>query len=170
VSKPSYLAGLYTARILHFALCASVVIYNFVGYVVVSNGAKVSPDMKAIADDPLGSPIFLALTVVAASIMGALPLVRGKFLPPRQAAQSLNQPIGDHGSAAARAALAKLRSGEILSWALCESIAIFGLVLTMLSYEVWPVAAFSAVSLVNLLAYAPTLTRTEEVIRAANAG
>ena len=164
-------AELRVQRILHAAASASMLIYCVVGYLVSSQTTTPPPpDVRAIADDPLTSPIFLALAVAAAAVAGALPVIRKRLLPPRRPAVVHNEEIGEPSSPAASAARAKLQAGQILSWALCESIAIFGLVLTILSREPWPVLAFSAAGLVNLLAYAPSRLRTEETIRAANKG
>ncbi len=162
-------ADVRVQRILHGALGASMVIYCIVGYLVSTQSTTpLAPEQQAMADDPLSSPIFLALVAAAAAVAGALPIVRKKFLPPRRPAVVHNEEIGDPASPAASAALAKLRSGQILSWALCESIAIFGLVLTILTRQPWMVLAFAAAGLVNLLAYAPSRRLTEETIRAAN--
>jgi hypothetical protein len=157
-------------RILHAALCMSIVIYVVVAYVVSSQPQTAPPSETAlaIAEDPLSSPIFIALAAVAALMVAALPTIRSKLLPPRAVAAGLNDPIGEPSSPNASRALAKLQSGLIVSWALCEAIAIYGLVLSMLAKEFWPVMPFAAVGLLNMLAYAPRRVTLDEVVREAN--
>jgi hypothetical protein len=157
-------------RVLHAALCMSIVIYVVVAYVISSQPQTEPPSETAvaIAEDPLSSPIFIALAAVAALMVAALPTIRGRFLPPRAVAASLNDPIGDPATPNASRALAKLQSGHIITWALCESVAIYGLVLSLMSKELWPVIPFAAVGLLNMLAYAPRRVTLDEVVREAN--
>ncbi|HTM22311.1 MAG TPA: hypothetical protein VL172_17445 [Kofleriaceae bacterium] len=159
-----------TLRILHGALMFSQVVYVVIAYVVTRQPQDHPPDRFAwtIGHDPLSSPLVLAFGAVALLTTAALPTLRPRLLPARQPAAGLEDPIGPLDSPAAARALSRLRSGQILTWALCESIAIWGLVLAMLSWELWPVLPFVGLGLVNMLAYQPRRAMIEEVVRAAN--
>jgi F0F1-type ATP synthase membrane subunit c/vacuolar-type H+-ATPase subunit K len=144
-----------TMTILFFALMASVGMYGFILLQVTQGQTP-----KEI--DP---PAFLyALIVVALAQMAFIPVLRRIMLPPMREARSLDEPVPEGGKV--QQALQKLQTASIVSWALCESIAIYGLLLAFLSFQMKYFFPFAAVSLVNFLIYRP---RREQLLGAARA-
>lgn len=128
-SQPSPEAQFRMLRILHAALTASIFVYGAIVYLVVVNGPAQESPAQA-------TTILIALAVGAASVMGAIPFLRAQLLPKAQNAQ-------------ARFTVA------ILTWALCESIAVFGLVASFVTRWTWPFFAFALVSLIHMMIYRP---------------
>lgn len=144
--------SLKLSRIVFAAMLATIVIYVGIAFAIVHTDAMVPP--PALASAPLSHPLFLALAGMAVVMLVITPILRARMLPAR-------------GSGDAKQALARIRAADILSWALCEAIAIFGLMLTLLSYEIVFVLGFSGVSAAAMLAYAPSRARLEELVHRA---
>jgi hypothetical protein len=142
-----------TLRILHFALLMSVGMYAFVLW-------QVHPPQN-----PLPAPILYAFGVVALGIMVMIPVLRGKLLPPMREAHSLDEKLPEGPQVSG--ALAKLFAASIVSWAMCESIAIFGLMASFMSGDLKYFFAFAGVSLVNFVIYRPSREQLLSVARAA---
>jgi F0F1-type ATP synthase membrane subunit c/vacuolar-type H+-ATPase subunit K len=142
-----------TMMILHLALMGSVGIYAFILFQVTQG----QPPRE------LDPPVMLyALAGVALAMMAVIPVLRSKMLPPIREAKSLDEPVPEDEKV--QAAVAKLFTASIVTWALCESIAIYGLVLAFLSFQMKYFFAFAAASLVNFLIYRP---RKEQLLGAA---
>jgi hypothetical protein len=136
-------ASYRTLMILHLALMMSLGVYFFVLYTVVQNNPPA----------PLEPVMFYALTAVAVMIMLMIPVLRGKLLPPMREAASLDETVPQND--ATQQAVARVLTTSLLSWALCESIATFGLMLSFMSRDLKYFYGFAAVSLVNFAIYRP---------------
>ena len=147
------------SRVLFVALLMSIGIYAVIAYMVTLDPQTPAPQPE-LAHDPLSQPLVLALGGCALMMLAVTPFVRMKLLPPRE-----------HGDKklAVGAALSRLTAAQIITWALTEVPAIFGLMLTMLSYEPRFTYAFSGVSALAMLAYAPHRKLVEDVVRVADA-
>jgi hypothetical protein len=151
-------------RILHGALLASLAVYAVVA-VVVTRGPAPPSTVK-----PMDPGVFVPILggVSAAFLLVVIPLLRRKLMPAREPfPQELeDEELDGHGMAA----LGKLRSASIITWALCESVAMFGLIATILYREPLYYAPFGVVSAGALLAHAPRRVIVDEVVRAARSG
>ncbi len=148
-------------RILFVAMLLSIGIYSVIATVIVRTRDPAFPiPQPELAAAPLSQPLFFALAGMALVLLAATPLARMKLMPPRSYG---------HGGGSVSGALQRLFVAEIVSWALCEVIAVFGLVLTMLSYEPTFTYAFGAVAAVAMLAYAPSRKLVDDVVRVASA-
>lgn len=143
----------FTLKILYFALVMSTCIYGAIAFVV----ARTPLRMEMV--------IAYALGGCALMIMGIIPVLRSRVMPPTREAHSLDEKVPENDAVAA--ALQKYFTACILSWALCESIAIFGLVLSFLSGEPKYFVPFGALSLVNFAIYRPSREQLLSVARAA---
>ena len=152
--------ALKVSRILHLALLGSIGIYVAIAAQLTSAHDPTTPlPLPELAEAPFSHWLFIALASTAVLAMAATPLVRMKLMPPRS--QDGNAP---HDVAKA---FGKLRAAEIVTWAMCESVAIYGLILTFLSYDLRYTLAFGAVSALAMLAYAPSRRVYDDVARAA---
>jgi len=143
-------------RIIYLALIASLGLYGFVAY---ENASRMAPHAL--------EPTFLyALIGVAAMEMVGIVFLRRMMLPPMQAARSLDDRVALEGVAAS-SAVGKYFTTSIISWALCESIAIYGLVLVFLSGDFRYYAPFAGVSLLNFLFYRPSIDDLQAAVRSA---
>lgn len=148
-------------RILYVAMLLSIGLYAVVATIVVRTRDPAFPiPQPELATAPLSQPLFFALAGLALVLLAATPLARMKLMPPRS--------FG-HGSSSVPAALQRLLVAELVSWVLCEVIAVFGLVLTMLSYEPTFTYAFGGVAAFAMLAYAPSRKLVDDVVRVASA-
>lgn len=144
-----------TITILHLGLVASIGIYGFVLFQATLGQTPRDLD-----------PVMLyTLAGISLAMMVVIPVLRGKMLPPMRAARSLDEPVpeGDKVDAAA----GKLFTASIVTWALCESMAIYGLVLSFTSYQMKYFLPFAALSLLNFLIYRPRKEQLLAVARAA---
>lgn len=150
-------AYLRVMRILHVALLASVAVFGVVAVVVCQQGGAAPTDMTVFV-------IALAMTSVMEE--AGIVFFRKLRMPPRRDG---DEPVDLERVATEpeRRAIAKLQTIGILSWALCESVAINGLVLAMLTHDIRYFVPFAAVGLVSMAAYAPTRSQFIAVIRGA---
>src|SRR5262245_23804089 len=111
-------------RIIHLALCLSLAIYGAIAYTV------------AIQQPPVELERTLVLVLIGMGVMTPpiIFVLRQKLLPPMAPPGSITDvPAGKLDDKQQQAA-ARYFSASILSWALCESIALYGLVLAFLSH------------------------------------
>lgn len=150
---------------MHFMLMGSVAVYNMVMFFVTRAPPSTPPQTFEQMQ-----VMFIAMAVVSVAVLVAMVVLRGRMMPPRQPAEQLRDdiPADEELSPSARSALGKLFVASILTWALAESVAIYGLILGFLMHERWPLYPFSAVALVAMLIYAPRRSLFEEVVRAAH--
>jgi hypothetical protein len=143
-----------TLTIVYLALIASVGAYGFIAFQVA--GAQEPKELP---------PLFFEMLVgVSVATMAMIPLLRKKLLPPMKEATSLSEKVPETDET--RAATAKLFSASVVTWALCESIAIYGLILAFMSAQPKYFLGFAAASIVNLLIYRPS---REQILAAARA-
>ncbi len=150
------IGALRVQRIIHGALMASVVVYAVIGAVVSKSTAEPTP--------PVAPTLVYTLVGVAAAILLVLPLLRRTLLPPMREGMTLPD---DAPLDRAQTAIARLNTANILTWALTESAAIFGLVLTFLSHEPKYIYGLGAAAAVVLVQYAPRRAWIEQAVTAA---
>lgn len=142
----TYRAALRTTRIIHAAITASIGIY---GLILVNLGAQhgaVTPPRLAPA------ALFGILGAIGAVILVAVvPFVRSALMPRGAGGPlDLSQTVSREDPQ-----LQRYRTANILSWALCESVAIMGLVAAILYGRGLYYVPYGAVALVALLVLAP---------------
>lgn len=120
-----------TLRIIHAAFMAAAVFYVVIGYVLARQAETV----------PLNQVLVMALAVAA---VGSI--VAG-YVAPRA---YWRQVAGDE-----RGSLAAYQTGMIIAWACFEAVAIYGLVLTIMSGQELPVLIGAVVSLAFLASARP---------------
>jgi hypothetical protein len=145
-------------KIVHAALMVSIVIYAVIAFVVTAQSHPAKPPL----DPTVILPVFAAM---ALAMLVAIPIVRKRVLPPMtdtderiDAQQEVDPDVS--------AMLGKLRGGLITTWAMCESIAIFGLIAAFLFHTGWYVLPFAGVAIVAQLFYAPTEAVLGRAVRA----
>ncbi len=125
-----------TLQIVRFALMVSIALYVFVGERVGASLA-VAPDRN----------FYFALTLVAITTVGMIFAVR-RVLVLRTEATLAAQPED-------AMALNRWRSGYLVTYALCEALAMFGLVLRVLGFTLSEVSPFYIVGFVLMLLFSP---------------
>jgi len=125
-------------QIIRIAMVLSIVLYVFVGETLArQQNLRMQPN----------SALYLALTLVAITIVGIIVAVRRRIVFATESVLSATpQDIP---------AQARWRTGYILTYALCESIALFGLVLRVTGFPLSQVAAFYIVGFALMLFFAP---------------
>lgn len=146
----------FAIRIIYLALVLTLGVYGFVAY---QNVTRASPH----ALDPT---LLYALIGVAVMEMVGLPFLRRMLLPPMAPPRSLDDKVAIEG-AVANTAFAKYFTTNMITWAICESIAMYGLVLVFMSGDVRYYGPFACVALLNFLVYRPSLDDLQAVVRAA---
>jgi hypothetical protein len=156
-SQSAFMRKLWT---LYLALLAALPAYGAFAWV------------KTAMDTPRpgeAMPFLPALIVVAAMEMVViLPFLRRRMMPPRREATSL----GGEGAAiegSAMAATQRYFTVQVLSWAMCESVALYGLVLSFLTARPIYYAGFAVASTLCFALYRPSAAVLDEVVRAARA-
>jgi F0F1-type ATP synthase membrane subunit c/vacuolar-type H+-ATPase subunit K len=156
MADTSYAQRIFTFRMIYLALVATLGIYGVIAWMQTQRGEPVRPV----------EPMFLyALGGVALLQMVMIPFLRRMLMPPLKAPTALSDDPSIDGEAA-EGAIAKLFAANIISWALCESIAIFGLVLVFLSLDFHYYPPFAAAALLNFLFYRPSLDDLQAAVRA----
>lgn len=113
-------AALRTIRLIQIAMLVSIAMYVVIGEVV---GARL----------PANPTILYAMSVASISVVGALLVVRRTLVLQSEAA--LKERPGD------AIILARWKMGYIVTFALCEALALFGLLLRLMGFtlnSVWP--------------------------------
>jgi len=109
-----------TIRLIQVAMLVSIGIYVVVGEVA---SRQLTTDVKAL----------YAISFASISLVGAILVVRKTLV--LQSEAELRQKPGDPVT------IARWRTGYIVTYALCEALALFGLVLRILGFtlaQVWP--------------------------------
>ncbi len=145
---------------IHLALVGSLGIYGLLAFQVLAKNAH-SMHMPMLFAYALGAVAVIEIFVV-------IPFLRKMFYPPTRPAASLDDRAltGE----AVTAALARLSVAQIIVWAMCESIAIYGVVLVELSGDARYYLGFGLASLLSLLWYRPSDELSLGVARAAAHG
>ncbi|HVV85573.1 MAG TPA: hypothetical protein VHE35_21080 [Kofleriaceae bacterium] len=148
-------------RILHAALTASLVVYAVVAVAATQGKGQVSDLDPKLLLSVLGA-------VGAVELLVVVPLLRRKLMPARDPfSDPVDLEVDVGGDDPVNVAIGRLRSVSILTWALCESVAILGLVAAFVYREPRYYAGFGAAGLLGMLWYAPRRGLLEEVVRAA---
>ena len=145
--------------VMHAAMMTSVIMYGVVSYAV----AEGEPYARPAIDHDLVRAICAAVAAVCAALSF---VVRAKLLPARALGEGYTFPLERLRAGPGRAALLKLRSALIVTWALVEAVAIAGLVPALLYQDTADYAPFGAAALVLLLIHAPRPKLLVEVMRA----
>ena len=124
------------------ALLASIVLYVFVGE-RAGQSATAPPDRN----------LYFALTLVAITTMGMIFAVRRLFV--------LRAEVTLAAQPEDAAALNRWRSGYIIVYALCEAVALSGLVLRILGFTLSEVTPFYLVGFVLTLLFGPRRPSSE---------
>ncbi len=152
---------LRTQVILYGALLACVPIYGVMGYLMAHAATAGVPVPVPM---PMPIPIIVGLGAVALFETALLPFLRQRLLPPAEGGVSLDESFD---LVRAAEALARLQVAQIVTWAICESIAILGLVLVVMTHDLRYFFGFGALALLNFALYRPSLERIAGVVRAA---
>ena len=133
-------------RVLHAALLASVLIYGVVVVIVTRQPAPPSQ-----LDASVMLPVFL----------------RQRMMPAREVFPGEAADLDVEPDELVNGALTKLRVALIVTWALCESVGVLGLIAGFLFREPLYFAPFGAVAIGAMVAYAPRHALLDAVVRAA---
>jgi len=139
---------LLVLRIVHAALVASILLFG---------------GLLAMVTRPPGDPVIGADIPVRASPPGFLvPIMAGLAGASLLAIYAVRRRMARHREAAAATTAeasaltrARLYTGSVVSWALAESIALYGLVLGIIYRGTTPFLPFAAVSLLLMIVLAP---------------
>ncbi|MGO9650440.1 membrane hypothetical protein [Candidatus Sulfotelmatobacter sp. SbA7] len=123
-------------EILRIAMLGSIVLFVLVGEIAA----------RTLAVAP-ASDLYFAITLVAIVVVVMISAVRRWFVLKAEATLAV-QP-------ADAAALARCSAGYIVTYAMCEAVALFGLVLRLNGFTLSQVAPFYAIGLVLMLFFAP---------------
>jgi len=123
-------------QIVRFAMLLSIVLYFIIATRIPAH----------IAPNPL---IFRVLALLAVANLGLVLFFRTIFV--RSPAEVLRSSPQDSS------ALAKWKSGQVLTWAFAEAIALYGLVLHFLGCPIGQVAPFFLAGALLIVIFAPNL-------------
>lgn len=132
--------ALRTVRLVQIALLASVVMYVFVGERVAG---RLPPNL----------PLYYAISFISISVIGVIFVLWRTFLANSEAQLRANP---DNP-----ALLARWRSGYIVIYVLCESLALFGLVLRISGFQLSQTWAFYLGSFALMLLFGPRQPKAE---------
>ncbi len=164
MSRGSMSQYLMTPRILFMALLSSVLIYAFVGWYLLSFGgfepAGAEPMMKYVLIG-MGVMAVVASYVARRVMIGPLrpEYAVGSYAPP-----SSEAPGEGERSSGPPASLGKFFTATIVSLALCEAAAVFGLVAALLTGDLvtqWGLTALSVAGMVGHFPRESTLRAME---------
>ena len=148
------------------ALFASLGIY---AVMVVMISAKEASRAPTTLDPTLFTAIFGVMS--ALTLIVIVPVLRKARMPPRDwvgSGRALD--LDDNPAAAVEQAVSRVRVVSIVTWALCDSVAIYGVILSMLLHDASYYAGFGAVAAAAMLVFAPRQTLLEQVVNAARRG
>ena len=123
-------------QIMRIALLVSIALYVFIGEYLG----------QALVPAP-NRNVYFAITLVAITTLGMIFAVRRLFVLRSEAALA-EQPEDS-------VALKRWRAGYIFTYALCETVALFGFVLRILGFTLSQVAPFYLVGFVLMLVFGP---------------
>jgi glycerol uptake facilitator-like aquaporin len=135
-------AALRTVRLIEIAMLVSIGMYVVVGEMA---GRHLNPD----------ATVLYAISFASISVVGAILVVRKTLVLESEA--RLREKPGDG------VLLARWKMGYIVTCALCEALALFGLVLRIMGFALTHVWPYYAGSSVLLLLFWPRAPRAERV-------
>lgn len=150
-------------RILHAALVASLAIYVVVGKLAFGTP---DPDAPAPPTYETMQVIFWMLAAIGGSMLVGIPFIRARLMPRRAPLRPNANPITEVTRPAGMA-IKRYLNASLMTWALCESVAIYGLVLMFMMRDVWPYPIFAVPAAAMMFYYRPTPAELESVVRAA---
>jgi len=153
-------ASTRTSWIVYGVLLASLLIYGRIAFQVAAAEAGPSPSAADL------QPMLIGLVIVSVLItVAVIPLVRRFALPPRRPPSP--EAVAAPSTPATDAALRRLFTVQVTSWAFAEAIAIYGLILSFLSHEPAYYLYFTLGALLNFALYRPRRSLAEAVVAAA---
>jgi hypothetical protein len=132
-------AALRTVRLIQIAMLVSIGIYAVVGEVA---GARLTTDAKTL----------YAISFASISLVGAILVVRKTLV--LQSEVELKEKPGDP------AVVARWKTGYIVTYVLCEALALFGLLLRFMGFTLTSVWPYYVGAFVLLLLFWPRQPRT----------
>jgi hypothetical protein len=123
-------------QMIRIAMMVSVVLYVVVGE-ELAHSPQVGPD----------STFYFAITLVAVILIAMILVMRRWFVVPAETV--LAKQTED------RRALGRWQMGYIITYALSEAVALFGLVLRMMGFSLSHVATFYGVGLILMMFFGP---------------
>ena len=144
--------GYRQARIIGMAMVFSVLVYALVVEIVRMNPAFSREPLLTQGADSI-KYVLLGLALIQFFLIR---MIRGRFLS-RESAQTTN-----HQTGSVSTRLTGLLIMSIITYALCESIAIYGLVLFFVTKRPFDFYLFMGISLLYFAAYIPRYTQWEE--------
>lgn len=133
-------AALRTLRLIHLAMLVSIVLYAVVGEIA---GSRFPPSITLLN----------VMSVASLSVVGAILVVRRTLI--LRAEAELREKPGDS------AVLSRWQMGYIVLYALCEALALFGLVLRLMSYPLITIWPYYVGGFVLLLLFRPVVPGPE---------
>jgi len=133
--------ALKVMQMMRLALPVSIGLYVFIGETVFHDARSVRPTPNPV--------LFYVLTFVATTIVALIFIMR-RVLAPRSQSALAGQSVDAN-------ALNRWQTGQIMTYALSEATALFGLVLRMLGFSLSQVAPFYVAGFVLLLFFSPRL-------------
>jgi hypothetical protein len=159
-SPTSVGASLLVLRILHSVLMMSILMYGVIVYVITRQ-----PMTERPPDAPMIQVALWAMSAV--TLLVGVPLARLKMMPSRKPLELTEEPLPSPLPVEAQRALRRAFSASIVSWALCESVAVYGVVVGVTEHRLDPFFPFGAASLGSIALLVPTRRLLESVARAA---
>jgi len=154
---------LFIPRVLWAAILASTWIYGLVAVLVTQGGAPTSMTPR-----PAPAVMLEILGACGLVLLIAAPIVQARMLPRRERvsdaapidlAERMARPAG-------RAVMAKVFVAWLISWAMCEAVAIFGLVAVMLRGAPLEYVPFAVAADLGLIVLGPRAAVLEQIARA----
>jgi len=145
-----------TLQILHAALTMSTVIYGVIAFV-----ATPARDAKFHRPDDL--LLYVLAFLGGAILLVGAPIAHRVMMPPRERVPTGSPPDLARLTPAIHA---RIRVGCIVTWALCESVAVLGLVGAFLYRDPILFVPFGGAAIAALLYFAPRQAMFDDIARA----
>jgi hypothetical protein len=131
-----------TLNIIRAALLASVALYMFVGEQLVGGKAG-----------PVNALLFQVMAIVAVANVVLILVVRRSMVAPSLAAlrSNANDP----------AALNRWRAGYVITYALCEAVALYGFILRIMRFSFRIIVPFYLASVILMIYFGPRSVETQ---------
>jgi F0F1-type ATP synthase membrane subunit c/vacuolar-type H+-ATPase subunit K len=158
---------LRTLRILHIAITASIALYAVVLLVITQQPSDT--EHMSLSD---ATGLAVALGIASLAVLALIPFLRKRIGPARDESAGARRSGSAEGelSNAERTAVGKLMSAELVSYAMGESVAVFGLVLGLITRQFVIFLPFAALALLQLILLTPSQALLDSVIAAATKG
>ena len=131
--------------VIHASMMASVIMYGIIGFTISAEAPPSSAPNHGLFVGILAG--VAALCAIASFV------VKARMMPAADSAEPPPTRLG------------QIRGALVVAWALCEAIAICGLVVTFVFHDVSDYSPFGAAALVLLLVHAPRPRRLAELMR-----